>query len=48
MFELLTCEQLFFQIIYVQEAPLLGKDWLMGQRGTSRGKVPTHYVRILD
>ncbi|CAK8697983.1 endophilin-B1-like [Clavelina lepadiformis] len=36
------------EIILVYEAPGLVSDWMMGQRGTSSGKVPTSYLSILN
>uniref|UniRef100_F6V8Q9 Uncharacterized protein n=2 Tax=Ciona intestinalis TaxID=7719 RepID=F6V8Q9_CIOIN len=36
------------EIIYVHTAPGLSKDWMMGQRGTTKGKVPASYISLLD
>lgn len=36
------------EIITVYEHPELGQDWLIGQRGMVRGKVPTSYLAIVE
>uniref|UniRef100_H2ZNC4 Uncharacterized protein n=1 Tax=Ciona savignyi TaxID=51511 RepID=H2ZNC4_CIOSA len=36
------------EIIIVHGAPGLSKDWMIGQRGTTKGKVPVSYICLLD
>jgi len=42
----LTC--LLFQLIMVSSVPGMDSDWLMGERGNQKGKVPITYLELLN
>ena len=36
------------QVITVYSAPGLDSDWMIGERGSQRGKVPLTYLELLN
>lgn len=36
------------QVIMVSCVPGMDSDWLMGERGTQKGKVPITYLELLN
>lgn len=43
----LSCS-LCFQVITVSSVPGMDSDWLMGERGNQKGKVPITYLELLN
>lgn len=39
---------LCFQVITVSSVPGMDSDWLMGERGNQKGKVPITYLELLN
>lgn len=37
-----------FQVITVSSVPGMDSDWLMGERGIQKGKVPITYLELLN
>ena len=37
-----------FQVITVYSGPGLDSDWMIGERGSQRGKVPLTYLELLN
>ena len=43
-----TLSYFLFQLITVYRLPNMDPDWLMAERGSSKGKVPTTYLEVLE
>jgi len=42
------CLFFVFQVITVYSIPGMDSDWLMGERGNQKGKVPITYLELLN
>lgn len=43
-----NCVRFLLQVITVSSVPGMDSDWLMGERGNQRGKVPITYLELLN
>lgn len=42
------CLSFFLQLIIIYTIPGMDPDWLIGERGNEKGKVPVTYLELLN